>query len=232
QEEKEGGHVLADFDGTVVPVNPNYEEVLGLDCVDSVGEADADLAVVVVPPQIAVDAIEQCGEAGVENVVVITAGFGETGSEGAARERELTEVAERYGLNLVGPNSLGVMSTARGMNATFGPDNAIPGNVSFMSQSGAFITAVLDWANDEGIGFRDVVSLGNKAVLDEADFVREWGDDPDTDVVIGYLEGIEHGREFVDTARDVTGDTPIVLVKSGRTEAGAQAASSHTGTIA
>jgi acetyltransferase len=91
---------------------------------------------------------------------------------------------------------------------------------------------VLDWANDQDIGFRDVVSLGNKAVLDEADFVREWGDDPDTDVVIGYLEGIEEGREFVDTAREVTQDTPIVLVKSGRTDAGAQAASSHTGTIA
>ncbi|MFC4360123.1 acetate--CoA ligase family protein [Halobium salinum] len=225
-------NLLADFDGTVVPVNPNYDEVLGLDCVDSVGEADADVAIVVVPPGIAVDAVEGCGEAGVENVVVITAGFGETGGEGAARERELTEVAERYDLNLVGPNSLGVMSTTKMMNATFGPDNALPGNISFMSQSGAFITAVLDWANDEGIGFKDVVSLGNKAVLDEADFVDEWGDDPDTDVVIGYLEGIEHGREFIDTAREVTQDTPIVLVKSGRTEAGAQAASSHTGTIA
>jgi acetyltransferase len=225
-------NLLADYDGTVVPVNPNYDEVLGLTCVDSVGEADADVAVIVVPPDIAVDAVEQCGEAGVGNVVVITAGFGETGSEGAARERELTEIAERYDLNLVGPNSLGVMSTTRGMNATFGPDNALPGNISFMSQSGAFITAVLDWANDEGIGFKDVASLGNKAVLDEADFIDEWGDDPDTDVVIGYIEGIEHGREFIDTAREVTQDTPIVLVKSGRTEAGAQAASSHTGTIA
>jgi len=225
-------NLLADYDGTVVPVNPNYDEVLGLTCVDSVGEADADVAVIVVPPDIAVDAVEQCGEADVRNVVVVTAGFGETGSEGAARERELTEIAERYDLNLVGPNSLGVMSTTRGMNATFGPDNALPGNISFMSQSGAFITAVLDWANDEGIGFKDVASLGNKAVLDEADFIDEWGDDPDTDVVIGYLEGIEHGREFIDTAREVTQDTPIVLVKSGRTEAGAQAASSHTGTIA
>jgi acetyltransferase len=104
--------------------------------------------------------------------------------------------------------------------------------MSFMSQSGAFITAVLDWANDQGIGFRDVVSLGNKAVLDETDFVRAWGDDPDTDVVLGYLEGIEDGGTFIDAAREVTDDTPIVLVKSGRTDAGAQAASSHTGTLA
>jgi len=101
-----------------------------------------------------------------------------------------------------------------------------------MSQSGAFITAVLDWANDQDLGFKDVVSLGNEAVLDETDFVREWGDDPDTDVIIGYLEGIDYGREFIDATREVTDDTPVVLVKSGRTEAGAQAASSHTGTIA
>lgn len=225
-------NLVADFDGTVVPVNPNYDEVLGIQCVSDVSAADADLAVVVVPPKIAVEAVRQAGESGVRNVVVITAGFGETGSEGAARERELREVAEAYDLNLVGPNSLGIMSTGVDMNATFGPDNAQPGGMSFMSQSGAFITAVLDWANDQDIGFRDVVSLGNKAVLDEADFIREWGDDPETDVVIGYLEGIEEGRDFIDSAREVTQDTPIVLVKSGRTDAGAQAASSHTGTIA
>jgi acetyltransferase len=225
-------NLVADFDGTVVPVNPNYDEVLGIECVPDVSAADADLAVVVVPPKIAVEAVRQAGESGVRNVVVITAGFGETGSEGAARERELREVAEQYDLNLVGPNSLGIMSTGVDMNATFGPEKAQPGGMSFMSQSGAFITAVLDWANDQDIGFRDVVSLGNKAVLDEADFVREWGDDPETDVVIGYLEGIEEGREFIDSAREVTQDTPIVLVKSGRTDAGAQAASSHTGTIA
>ncbi len=118
------------------------------------------------------------------------------------------------------------------MNATFGPENALPGSMSFMSQSGAFITAVLDWANDEGLGFKDVVSLGNKAVLDETDFVRAWGEDPDTDVILGYLEGVEDGATFIDTAREVTGDTPIVMVKSGRTDAGAQAVSSHTGTLA
>ena len=225
-------NLLADYDGEVVPVNPKRDEVLGRPCVASVAEADADLAVVVVPPSVAIEVVREAGEAGVEAVVVITAGFGETGSEGAAREDELTAVAEEYGVNLVGPNSLGVLSTRRGMNATFGPDNAIPGGLSFMSQSGAFITAVLDWANDQGIGFTDVVSLGNKAVLDETDFVREWGDDPETDVIIGYLEGIEDGRRFIDTAREVTRDTPVVLVKSGRTEAGAQAASSHTGTLA
>src|SRR6056297_3321119 len=225
-------NLLSAFDGEVVPVNPNYEEVLGLSCVDEIGEAAVDMAVIVVPPKIVLPAVEQTGEAGVENVVVITAGFGETGGDGASRERDLKEIAAEYDLNLVGPNSLGIMSTANGMNASFGPDSPQPGNMSFMSQSGAFITAVLDWANDEDVGFKDVASLGNKAVLDETDFVDHWGDDPDTDVIIGYLEGISEGRAFIDTAREVTQDTPIVLVKSGRTDAGAQAASSHTGTIA
>jgi acetyl coenzyme A synthetase (ADP forming)-like protein len=222
-----------EFDGETVPVNPNYDEVFGLDCYPDLASApDIDLAIIVVPPHIAVDVVRGAGEAGVRNVVVITAGFGETGSEGAERERELQDIAAEYDLNLVGPNSLGVMSTPVGMNATFGPESALPGSMSFMSQSGAFITAVLDWANDEGLGFKDVVSLGNKAVLDETDFVRAWGEDPDTDVILGYLEGVEDGATFIDTARHVTDDTPIVMVKSGRTDAGAQAVSSHTGTLA
>jgi acetyltransferase len=221
------------FGGTVVAVNPNRDAVLGLDCYDTVGEAGAvDVAVVVVPAGRAVGVVREAGESGVENVVVITAGFSEAGSEGAARERELVAVAEEYDLNLVGPNSLGVMSTTVGLNATFAPTHPDAGSVSFMSQSGAFVTAVLDWAADRNLGFKDVVSLGNKAVLDESDFVREWGDDPDTDVVLGYLEDVVDGRAFVEAASEVTDDTPVVVVKSGRTAAGASAAASHTGAMA
>lgn len=225
---------LESFDGEVLPVNPKRETVLGKVAVSTVSdlEGQIDLGVVVVPPKIAVEATRQFGERGVRNLVVITAGFGEAGSDGAARERELREIAAEYEMNLVGPNSLGLMSTPNRMNATFGPAAPQPGNLSFMSQSGAFITAVVDWANEQGIGFKDVVSLGNKAVLDESDFIDIWDTDPDTSVILGYLEGITDGREFIDTARRVTKETPIVLVKSGRTEAGAQAASSHTGTIA
>jgi len=226
-------NLASGFDGEVVPVNPGRDEVLGLPCVGSLAAAgDVDLAVVVVPASVAVDVVEAAGESGVTDVVVITAGFGESGGEGASRERRLVEVAERYDLNLVGPNSLGVMSTAANMNATFGPESPLPGSLSFMSQSGAFITAVLDWATDQDIGFHDVVSLGNKAVLDETDFVRAWGEDPGTDVVVGYLEGIDDGRAFIEAAREAARETPIVLVKSGRTDAGAKAAASHTGTIA
>jgi acetyltransferase len=225
---------LADFAGDVVPVNPNRDTVFGETCYPDVASVPdgVDLAVVVVPPPVAVDAVREAGEAGVRNVVVITAGFSETGPEGAQREQELRSVAAEYDLTLVGPNSLGVLSTPVALNATFGPSNALPGSLSFMSQSGAFITAVLDWANDQDIGFKDVVSLGNKAVLNESDFLRHWQTDPETNVVLGYLEGVEDGRTFIDTAREVTQETPAVVVKSGRTEAGAEAASSHTGTIA
>ncbi|EMA44557.1 CoA-binding domain protein [Halococcus morrhuae DSM 1307] len=225
---------LLEFDGDVVPVNPGTETVFDRACYPDLGSVPdpVDLAIVVVPADIAVDVVHDAGEAGIENVVVLTAGFGETGSKGATRERDLQETASEYGLNLVGPNSVGVMSTAVNMNATFGPESAQDGSISFMSQSGAFITAVLDWANDRDIGFRDVVSLGNKAVLDERDFVAAWGESDDTSAVIGYLEDIADGSGFIETAREVTQETPIVVVKSGRTEAGAQAASSHTGAIA
>jgi len=226
-------NLLADFDGDVVAVNPTKDEVLGLSCYDAVGDVpDVDVAVVVVPPPLVLDVVRDAGQSGIENLVVITAGFGESGSEGASRERELRELAAEYDLNVVGPNSLGIMNTALGLNATFGPENAQPGSISFMSQSGAFVTAVVDWANDRNLGFHNVVSLGNKAVLDESDFVAEWGEDPDTDVILGYLEDVVDGREFVRSAREVTDDTPVVVVKSGRTEAGASAAASHTGAIA
>ncbi|MFB6200577.1 MAG: acetate--CoA ligase family protein [Halorhabdus sp.] len=226
-------NLLDGFDGDVVPVNPSSDEVFGLDCYDDLTQtADVDLAIVVVPPQIVNDVLRQAGQSGVRDVAVITAGFGESGSEGAAREREMREIADEYDINLVGPNCLGVISTSVGMNATFTTKTATEGDISFMSQSGAFISAVLDWASENNVGFNDIVSLGNKAVLDEGDFIDYWGADPDTDVILGYLEDIENGREFIDTARDVTPETPIVVVKSGRTEAGASAAASHTGAIA
>jgi acetyltransferase len=228
-------NLLESYQGDVVAVNPYQDDVFGLECHDSVadvGDVSIDVGVVVVPPDVAVDSIREAGEAGIRNVVVITAGFGETGSEGAARERALREVAAQYDLNLVGPNSLGIMSTPVGLNATFGNEMAQAGDVSFMSQSGAFVTAVLDWAAERDVGFKDIVSLGNKAVLDESDFVDQWGDDPDTDVILGYLEDVSDGAGFIETAREVTQETPIVLVKSGRTDAGASAAASHTGAIA
>ena len=226
---------LQGFEGEVVAVNPNHDEVLGYPSYGTVDDVPGEigLAVVVVPPDAVSGVVEALGESGVANIAVVTAGFGEAGGEGAVRESELVEKAHEHSINLVGPNCLGVVSTPTNLNATFGPDSPLEGNVSFMSQSGAFVTAAVDRANDEGMGFRHIVSLGNKAVLDETDFVEAWGEDDGTNVVVGYLEGIEDGGEFIEATRRVTGEgTPVVMVKSGRTEAGARAVSSHTGTLA
>jgi acetyltransferase len=227
---------LASFAGDVLPVNPNRETVLGMDCypdIEAVPAANTvDLAVVAVPAAAAVDVVRQIGAAGIENVIVITAGFGERGAEGKRRAGELRAVASEYDLNLVGPNCVGVISTRNGLNATFVEGTPPKGSISLLSQSGAFVAAVLGWATQHEVGFRDVVSLGNEAVLDEIDFIAEWGEDPETDVILAYLEDIEEGRQFVETARAVTAQTPVVVIKSGRTEAGARAAASHTGSIA
>jgi acetyltransferase len=227
---------LSSFRGDVIPVNPNRETVLGRTCYPEIGDVpdveSVGLAVVTVPAAVAVDVVRQVGEAGVANVVVISSGFGESGAEGERRERELVDTAERYDLNLVGPNCVGVISTPTGLNATFSRETPPEGSISFMSQSGALILAVLGWATQHGIGVKDVISLGNEAVLDEVDLVAEWGDDPDTDVILAYVEDVEDGRQFIETARDVTAETPVVALKSGRTEAGAEAAASHTGSIA
>ena len=227
---------LSAFEGEVVPVNPNRESVLGRACYPEIGDVpdveSIDLAVVAVPSTVAVDIVRQAGKVGIRNVVVITAGFSESGENGERRELDLIDVADEYDLTLVGPNCVGIISTPIGMNATFAKGIPPEGSISLMSQSGAFIAAVLAWAAQHGIGFKDVVSLGNEAVIDEVDVIAEWGDDPDTDVILAYLEDIDHGQQFIETAREVTKHTPIVVIKSGRTKAGAEAAASHTGSLA
>lgn len=227
---------LTTFEGEVFPVNPNQDTVLGTTCYPEIGSvpnpASVDLAIVAVPAERVSKILRQVGRVGIRNVVVVTAGFSEAGPEGQRQEAELREIAEEYDLNMVGPNCVGVISTPVGLNATFIPATPREGSISLVSQSGAFISAVLGWAGQHNIGFKDVVSLGNEAVLDEIDFIAEWDDDPETEVIMAYLEDVEDGRRFIETARDVTTDTPIVVIKSGRTEAGAEAAASHTGSIA
>lgn len=224
------------FEGEIIPVNPKKESVLGYDCLDSVNsiEKDVDLAVIATPPSVVFEVLEEIGNKGIKNVVVITAGFAETGKKGRKRQEKLKDIAEKYELNLVGPNCLGVINTSNNLNTTFANQKPIPGNISFLSQSGAFITAVLDWSVENNVGFKDIVSLGNEAVLNSTDFIKEWGKDPQTEVILGYLEQIKNGREFIDNVREVTNkeDTPVVILKSGRTEKGAEAAASHTGSMA
>lgn len=221
-------NLIHDFEGEVYPVNPNAEKVEGKRARDEI-EQGTDLAVIVVPGKIVPKVMKQAGEKGVKAAIVISAGFSETGNE--SLESEVRYIAEENNIDLLGPNVLGLINTENGMNASFASKMPDEGKISFMSQSGAFCTAILDYAKAENIGFRHFVSLGNKAMLDEVDFLEKWRED-ETEAIISYTEGIEDGRKFMEEARKTSLEKPIVMVKSGRTEKGGEAASSHTGSIA
>ncbi|MBS3787543.1 acetate--CoA ligase family protein [Candidatus Bipolaricaulota bacterium] len=226
-------NLIQSFDGEIFPVNPKADKIEGLKCYDRISKVPSyvDLAVVAVPAPIVPDVLQECSDAGTKDAIVVSGGFKEVGEEGAKLEEELATIARDNGLNVIGPNAIGVISTSSNLNASFAQEMALPGNISFMSQSGAFCTAVLDWANEVGMGFNHFVSLGNKAVLDEIDLIEEWDRDEGTEVILAYLEGIKRGSKFIERAKEVTKSTPIVVVKAGKTEEGASAAESHTGTI-
>ena len=175
---------------------------------------------------------EECGKAGVKHLVVITAGFKEVGGEGKVLEEELIKTAKKYGMRITGPNNLGVMDTHTPFNATFAKDMAIKGNIAFISQSGALCVAILDWSLQRGLGFSQFISIGNKADLNEADFIAAASDDPNTKVICLYLEDVVDGDRFIEAARKATKKVPVIVFKSGITAAGAKAASSHTGALA
>ncbi|PSH01364.1 MAG: acetyl-CoA synthetase, partial [Nanohaloarchaea archaeon QH_8_44_6] len=232
QEGKTGHEVfdnlLHDFEGKVLPVNPNADEVHGIEAADKTPE-NTDLAVIAVPSKIVTDVMKDLGEKNVEAAIVISAGFSETGNE--KLEDRVLQIAEENGIKLLGPNVLGLINTENGMNASFASKMPGEGGISFMSQSGAFCTAILDYAKAENIGFRNFVSLGNKAMIDEIDLLKKWREDG-TEAILSYTEGIDDGREFLEEAEHTSRETPIIMVKSGRTEQGGTAASSHTGSIA
>ncbi len=232
QEGKTGHEVfdnlLHDFEGETVPVNPNADEVHGVEAVEETPE-DTDLAVIAVPGKIVPEVMEDLGEKSVEAAIVISAGFSETGNE--KLEDRVLEIAEKNDIALLGPNVLGLINTENSMNASFASKMPEKGDISFMSQSGAFCTAILDYAKAEHIGFRHFVSLGNKAMIDEVELLEYWRDD-ETNTILSYTEGIDNGREFIEEAKQTSKEKPIVMVKSGRTDKGGSAASSHTGSIA
>jgi acetyl coenzyme A synthetase (ADP forming)-like protein len=222
------------YQGRVYPINPKADEILGLRCYPSVLDVPdpIDLAVVVIPSKYVASSLEECGQKGVKGVIIITAGFREVGGEGMKMERELIAIAQRYGMRLVGPNCLGIIDTVAKLNASFAAGMPLPGSIAFMSQSGALCTAVLDVSLGERVGFSRFVSLGNKADLNEIDFIETWRDDPHSRVIMAYLEGIADGARFMRVAREVTKHKPIIAIKSGTTSAGSRAVSSHTGTLA
>jgi acetyltransferase len=220
--------------GTVYPINPSTGSILGLQAYQSVLDVPGsiDLAVIVIPYPYVPDALRVCGEKGIPAVIVISAGFREAGREGLDRELELIDIAKQYNIRLIGPNCLGVIDTFTPLNASFSAGTPPSGPMAFMSQSGALGTAVLDISLAGRLGLSKFVSLGNKADVDEIDLLKAWGDDPHTRVIMIYSEGMSNGQEFIQAARQVTAKKPVVAIKSGVTQSGSRAVSSHTGSLA
>ncbi len=220
-------------DGTVYPVNVKDEVVQGVRAYKNVKEIpdEVDLAIIVVPKKFVKQTLIDCGEKGVKGAVIITAGFGETGEEGKKEERELVEIAHRYGMRLIGPNCVGVMNTHDDMNATFIMD-ARKGDIAFISQSGALGAGIVYKTVKEGIGFSKFVSVGNMADLDFAELMEYLADTEGDRAIALYIEGVKDGRKFIEVAKRVTKKKPVIALKAGRSESGARAASSHTGSLA
>jgi acetate---CoA ligase (ADP-forming) len=223
------------FQGEVHPVNPRAGFVHSIRAWPSVRDVpgEVDLAVIVVPKEHVLDVVDDCGAKGVPAILVISAGFREVGGEGVELEARLMERVRRYGIRLVGPNCMGVLNTdpAHSMNATFAPTMPPPGPVSFLSQSGALGVTILDYAAEYGIGIRNFISVGNKPDVSGNDLLEHWERDKETRVVLMYLETFGNPRKFTRIARRVSRKKPIVVVKSGRSVAGARAATSHTGAL-
>ncbi|WEU40442.1 MAG: acetate--CoA ligase [Candidatus Odinarchaeum yellowstonii] len=222
------------YTGKVYPVNPNYQNILGLPVYSNVSEIEdvIDLAVIVIPADAVVKVAEECGANHVKTLVVISAGFKEIGKEGAEREKALKDICEKYKMNLLGPNCLGVIDTFTPLNASFAAQMPIKGNIAFISQSGALGTAILDWSFKNRIGFSKVISLGNKAGLDESDFIAALAADANTRVILLYIEDIKDGVKFIKTLEKTVKIKPVLVLKSGSSAAGQRAAASHTGSLA
>ncbi len=226
--------VAGGYPGKIYPINPKADEIEGIKVypdLASIGETP-ELVVIIVPAQFVAGMLEECAKVNVKSVVIITAGFKEVGPEGKKLEEEIVKIAKRAGIRFVGPNCLGVISPSHKLNACFGGDLPVPGGIAYISQSGALLAAILDTANASGIGFSSLVSIGNKADVDELDLVEAFGSQRETKVIAGYLESITDGNAFVREAEQISQKKPILLMKSGRTAAGAKAASSHTGSLA
>jgi acetyltransferase len=225
--------IEAGFKGKLYPVNPNREQVYGRTCYSDVSNIPGrvDLAVIATPAITVPDIMRACGEKNIRSVIIISAGFSESGADGKLLEKNVLETASRYGIRIIGPNCLGVMRPVSGVNATFGYDTATPGKLALISQSGAICTAILDWAKVQGIGFSTVVSMGDAADIDFGEVLDYLALDPKTHSILLYVEGIKHARGFLSGLKAAARIKPVILIKSGRHEASARAAMSHTGAM-
>src|SRR4030042_552714 len=222
------------YQGAVYPINPGATEILGVKCYPSIFDVSdkIDLAVVVVPSKNVLEVNEQCGKKGIDSAIIITAGFRESGSEGAKLENDLVKKAKKAGVRFIGPNCLGLIDTHSGVNASFAAGMPHKGSIGFFSQSGALCLAVLDRALPEEIGFSKFISMGNKADISDTDIMLALAEDDNTKVILGYIEGVSDGRSFMEVASKVSKKKPLIILKSGITTSGARAASSHTGALA
>ncbi|OGD44363.1 hypothetical protein A3K69_07710 [Candidatus Bathyarchaeota archaeon RBG_16_57_9] len=233
------GYVLASnlvksgYPGEIYFVNLKGEIILGRTSYRTISEVpgDVELAVVAVPSNYVLELVEECGRKGVKALVVISAGFKETGREGAELEKRLVEAARRHDMRIQGPNCLGAVNTHVPYDLSFASTLPKKGSIGFITQSGALGTAILDWIIAEEMGFGSIISLGNKADLDEVDFMEAMAEDPDISVILMYLESIERGRRFLEVAERVVKTKPVMVVKGGTSSAGAKAAGSHTGAM-
>ncbi len=228
--------LLNEYTGTVYPVNPKDRSISGVRSYSSVQDLpeSVDVAVVVVPAAIVPEVTEECGKKGVKSLIIISAGFKEVGPDGAVLESQVTALARKYSMRMIGPNCLGTINTDPQvrLNASFASQMPLQGSIAFASQSGAVGEAVIDYAASEGIGFSKFISVGNKADVNENDVLDYLRSDQQTRVILLYIEDIVDGRRFVDTVTRVTQDKPIIAVKAGVSPEGAKAASSHTGALA
>ena len=225
-----------EFNGKIFPVNPRYEYIHSTKAYPTVlSIPDAvDLAIIVVPAVHVYGAVDDCGRKGVKGLVVITAGFRETGEEGAVREEAIIGLARKYGMRMIGPNCMGVIDATPGvrMNATFSPGVPPTGTVAFMTQSGALGVAILLAVQKLGVGFSYFASVGNKADVSAMDLLEYWEKDANTNLIAMYLESFGDPRRFTELSKRISRQKPVVVVKSGTSDAGARAASSHTGSLA
>ena len=222
---------LSGYEGAVFPVNPNADTVLGFKCYNRVDEIapPIDLALVVVPAKLVEGVIRDCINKHVKAVIIITSGFSEVGNTDL--ESRIVAMAKSK-LRIIGPNTFGVYYAGSKMNATFGPNNVLEGSTAFITQSGALGLALMDWTTEEKYGVSSIVSIGNKSDVDDADLVEFFAEDSSTKTVLIYMEGLKDGRRFFEASKKAVRSKPIVVIKAGRSIRGAQAASSHTGSIA
>ena len=227
--------VSGGFRGVVYPINPEYEAVMGIPCIPSVSSCPKvpDLAIICTPAEKVPKVIEECGVAGIRGVIILSAGFRETGETGKQLEEEVKQVIRKYdGMRVIGPNCLGIIVPALKLNASFAAAMPAPGHIAFISQSGALCTSVLDWALEGKIGFSQFVSIGNSLDVEFGDLIDYFGEDENTRCIILYIESIGNPRKFMTAARAFARRKPIIVYKAGRFPESAQVAASHTGAMA